>query len=114
VARVLLHRYRLFRQGVRPPAADDLRPPPKTARAFRLYQDSLASSHARMRPMDLPLTVITSSATREALGRDDIGWGRWASQLELVPVDGDHLSLLLQPDVAETARRIQEVLATWA
>jgi thioesterase domain-containing protein len=64
--------------------------------------------------VDFPLTVFTSAATRAELARDDIGWGRWAAaELDLVPLGGDHLSLLLQPDVVETARAIEGVLSAW-
>jgi nonribosomal peptide synthetase DhbF len=113
LARRALERGRLRKAGIRPPRDADAPATPKTARAFRLYQDSLASSETRMRPLDFPLTVITSEATRTALGRSDLGWGRWATRLATVPLEGDHLSLLLQPEVAETARVIDEVLGRW-
>ena len=66
-----------------------------------------------MRELDFPVVVVTSAETRAAMGRDDIGWSRWAPDLHLEPLNGDHLSLLLQPEVAETARLIDEVLAKW-
>jgi amino acid adenylation domain-containing protein len=114
LARVALQRWELRREGIRPPRPGDPEPDPRTARALRLYQDGVAAARAAVRPVDFPLTVLTTAATREELGRDDIGWRRWASQLDLVPVGGDHMSLLLQPDVVETAQLVEEVLATWS
>lgn len=113
LSRTRKERRRLREAGVRPPSDPEVPASPQTARAMRLYQDSLASARTRMRPLDFPLTVLTSADSREALGMDDLGWRRWAPDLTLVPLPGDHMSLLLQPEVAETARVIDEVLSRW-
>ena len=114
LARRVIERRRLRRNGIRVPASGEPDPDPRAARALRLYQDGLAAARTRLRPIDFPLTVFTSASTRAELGRQDIGWDRFAAaELELVPMGGDHLSLLLQPDVVETARKIDGVLSAW-
>jgi len=72
-------------------------------RSLRTYQDTAASHRTRLRAVDLPLTLLTSTEARDGQGSDDLGWGRWAEHLTTVPLAGDHHQLLLQPDVSRTA-----------
>jgi enterobactin synthetase component F len=113
LARLVVKRRRLRLAGIRPPVAGDLDVPSRTARSLRLYQDGLASARTRMRRVGFPLTVLASAVTREELGREDLGWDRWAADLRVVPVGGDHVSLLLQPEVVVTAREIEDTLSAW-
>jgi thioesterase domain-containing protein len=40
----------------------------------------------------------------------DLGWGRFVDALEVHEINGDHLSLLRRPHVAELARQLAELL----
>jgi thioesterase domain-containing protein len=113
LARLLKLRRQLRRHDL--PAQDEDGPPPslRSGFAFRQYQETAAAARARVSPLDFPITVVTSAATRKDRGREDLGWGKWASRLHLVALDGDHVSMLLQPDVLETARMIDEALSRW-
>jgi thioesterase domain-containing protein len=113
LARLTLLRRRLRQHNL--PARDEAGPPPslRTADAFRQYQESRAAARARIARLDFPITVVTSEASRRDRRRSDLGWARWASRLHVVGLDGDHVSMLLQPDVVETARMIDEVLSRW-
>lgn len=112
LVRVAVKRWRLYRKGIRPPAQDEFAAP-DVARALRLYQDAVASKRTRMRTISFPVTVLASEESRGDLGRHDIGWAEWAADLRIVPVPGDHVSLLLQPDVLVTAEKIEDALVSW-
>ncbi len=113
LARVVVKRARLRLRGVRPPRPDGPPPSSRVAAALRLYQESLALAQARLEPVDFPLTVLTSTESRAAVGRDDLGWRRWCPEVHLVPLDGDHHGMLFRPCVVEAARTIQQALASW-
>lgn len=83
----------------------------RAAQELRLYQDGQANHRVRLRPADFAVTLVTVAASRTRTGRDDLGWGRWCSDLTLVPLGGDHTSMLLQPDVQHTVRAVEAALA---
>jgi amino acid adenylation domain-containing protein len=113
LARLLVLRKQLRQHDLPAPGEDAPPPSLRIAHEYRRYQDSRAAVNARIRPVDFPITVLTSAATREDRRSGDLGWGRWARRLRLIPLEGDHVSMLLQPDVAETARMLDEVLSRW-
>jgi amino acid adenylation domain-containing protein len=113
LGRLLLLRRELRQHDLHAREDDGFLPSLRTAHAFRQYQESRAAARATMRPLDFPITVVTSEATRRDRRRTDLGWGKWASRIHLIALEGDHLSMLLQPDVVETARMIDKVLSRW-
>jgi len=112
LARWAVRARRLRRLAASGTAAEG-RPAPATARALRTFQDGRATLRARLRPVDFPVVLLTTTEAREAIGRDDLGWGRWAPAVQLVPVDGDHHALLLHPQVARTARHLDGLFSAW-
>ncbi|WP_158257159.1 non-ribosomal peptide synthetase [Kineococcus xinjiangensis] len=110
-ARTLSRTRRLARAVLGARTRRGVDPAARAVHAVRTHQDGLAVVRTRMAPVDFPVTVLTSEDAREGLGRDDIGWGRVASTVRVVPVPGDHYSLLRRPQVAQTARLLAEALS---
>jgi thioesterase domain-containing protein len=72
-------------------------------------------SYVPAAPEELPLRTVLFRATTQppqAEGRPALGWDAWiAGPLEVVPLEGDHYSLVRDPAVRDLAREIAARLA---
>lgn len=108
LSRILVRGHRL-RRALRGLAAGQALPAAEV-RALRNWQDATAAYRMRLRPVGFGLHLLSSAETREATGREDLGWDRWAQDVQLRSLRGGHHELLLQPDVETTAALLSHLL----
>ena len=80
-------------------------------RALRFYQEELANIFARIRPVHFPVTLVAVAESRAHARRCDLGWARHCSALTVVETSGQHITMLLKPDVEQTLDGLRRVLA---
>ncbi|WP_432491975.1 amino acid adenylation domain-containing protein [Kineococcus gypseus] len=85
-------------------------PSPERVRRVRIGQDRLAALRTRAEPVGFPVALLTSHELREALGCEDLGWAGLVPRLRLVPVAGDHHTMLRRPQVRRTAATLAALL----
>ena len=99
--------------GVLPPdPADQGRPePPDSPRLNRVVATFLrAQAMYDMQPYPGRLTLLRAVDSKNYPGvPPDLGWSRWAAEVEIVDVPGAHLSMMEPPHVQTLAARVAEL-----
>ncbi|WP_432534170.1 amino acid adenylation domain-containing protein [Kineococcus arenarius] len=86
-------------------------PSPDRVKGVRNGQDGVAAVRTAVAPVDFPVTLLTSEEVRTERGRDDLWWSAFVPDLQLVPLEGDHHSMLRRPQVQHTAETLAELLS---
>lgn len=84
----------------------------ESLRLLRYYQEEMANSFARIRPVDFPVTLVAVADSCTRTGRSDLGWSRHCSALTVVHTSAEHITMLLTPHVEQTLGVLRQALAT--
>lgn len=58
------------------------------------------------------LTLFRAETQRDPTAPVDLGWGQWCDAVAVHPVPGDHLTILVSPQIETLARRFEAALQT--
>nr|WP_083263182.1 amino acid adenylation domain-containing protein [Desertifilum tharense] len=72
-----------------------------------VYANSQATYQYKPQPYSDCLTLFKATEQSDAIGRDPtLGWGAFAPHIQVIPVPGNHLSLLKPPHVQTLAQQL--------
>lgn len=86
--------------------------PTQAKHVFEVFQANVTAMVAyKPKPFGGKITLFRASETATPMHEDRrLGWGRWAREIEVIDVPGDHVTMFRPPTIEILARRFQECL----